>query len=185
MKTPISNLLAVKNKDISEKKEWLDLNNIKSKREIGKEIKLLDYNFQDVLCIPLIFDLICQFIDIDDKKYLSFCNKKLYQIYCSQFQRIKIRKLSDKIKIQELLKIYQNINRLDLGKLYELENISFLEKNQNFIELNFSFCKNIKDFTPISYCTKLEILNLSRTTISNISFIQKNKNIIELNLSFC
>ena len=68
-------------------------------------------NFLDETDLP---DLTAD-LTIDDKKYLSFCNKKLYQLYCSQIRKIKINKISNKIKILELFNKYQNINRLDLG----------------------------------------------------------------------
>ena len=98
MDTPTSDLLVAKNEDMSKKKKSLELKSIKSKKENIKEIKNFDYNYQDVLCIPLILDLISQFIDIDDKKNLSFCNKKLYQLYCSQIRKIKIHKIRNNRK---------------------------------------------------------------------------------------
>ena len=98
MDTPTLDLLVAKNEDMSKKKKSLDLKAIKSKEENIKEIIHFDYKYQDVLCIPLILDLISQFIDIDDKKYLSFCNKKLYQLYCSQIRKIKIHKIRNNRK---------------------------------------------------------------------------------------
>lgn len=92
MDTPTSDLFVAKNEDMSNKKKSLDLKAIKSNEENVKEIIHFDYKYQDVLCIPLILDLISQFIDNDDKKYLSFCNKKLYKLYCSQIRKIKFIK---------------------------------------------------------------------------------------------
>ena len=119
MDIPTSDLFVAKNEDMSKKKKSLDLKAIESKEENVKEIIHFDYKYQDILCIPLILDLISQFIDFNDKKHLSFCNKKLYQLYCSQIRKIKINKIRHKIKILKLFNKYQNIIRLDLGKLYE------------------------------------------------------------------
>ena len=113
-----------------------------------------NYSFNNALSIPLILNQIFQFLDIDKIKCLSLCNKKIYQIYCNQVKKLKIKEKFEKLKFQVLIDKYDNIKNLDL-----------------------SSCENIKDFTPISKLERLETLNFSETNISDISFLEKNKNI--------
>ena len=105
---------------------------------------------------------ILQYLDRDNIKSLILCNKKIYQLYCNLVKKIKIDKKDDTLNLQIIIDKYENINNLDI-----------------------SYCKNIKDFTPISKLERLEILDLSETDIFAISFIEKNKNIKELNLYSC
>ena len=114
-----------------------------------------NYNFESALSIPLILNQICQFLNRDNIKLLSLCNKNIYLIYCKQIKKLKINKGAQTSNIQILIDKYDNINNLDL-----------------------SDCKNIEDFTPISKLERLkrlEILNISKTNISDISFLEKNK----------
>ena len=60
-----------------------------------------------------------------------------------------------------------------------------IDKYKNINNLDFNYCKNIKDFIPIIKLENLEILKLNWAKISDISFIEKNKNIKELNLQYC
>ena len=87
----------------------------------------------------------------DDIKGLSLCTKKIYQFYCEQVKKLKIKE-----DIEE-----SNIS-----------NIKF-DKYKDLIELNLGGCENIKDYSFISKLEKLEILNLSNTNISDISFLKK------------
>ena len=50
------------------------------------------YNFKNVLSIPLILDQIYKFLTKDNIKNLSLCSKKLYQLYCEQVKKLKIKK---------------------------------------------------------------------------------------------
>ena len=187
---------------------------IKSKNnEESEEIKDLkysnkQYNFKNVLFIPLILDQIFKFIEKNDIKCLSLCSKKIYQLYCNQIKKLKIK---EDVEISNILNInfdkYKNFIELNLGvcknikdysfisKLEKLEilnlwysnisDISFLIKNNNIKELNLERCINIKDYSFISKLEKLENLDLSYTYISDISFLIKNNNIKELNLQGC
>ena len=121
------------------------------------------YNFKNVLSIPLILDQIFQFMEKDDIKTLSLGAKKIYQLYCEQVKKLKV-----KDDIEE-----SNISNIKFDKYKDLN------------ELNLEKCKNIKDYSFISKLEKLENLNLSHTKISDISFLEKNKNIKELNLEGC
>ena len=122
-----------------------------------------NYNFKYALSIPLIFNQICQFLNKDNIKLLSLCNKNIYLFYCKRIKKLKL-KLNAKVKIsnlQILIYKYDNINNLDLDH-----------------------CEDIEDFTPISKLERLEILSLNRGNISDISFLENNKNIKELIFRF-
>ena len=121
-----------------------------------------NYSFNNALSIPLILNQIFQFLDIDKIKCLSLCNKEIYQIYCNQVKKLKIKEKSEKPKLQVLIGKYDNVKNLDLRS-----------------------CKNIEDFTPLSKLERLETLNVSNINISDISFLENNKNIKELNLNYC
>ena len=121
-----------------------------------------NYNFNNALSIELILNKIFQFLGKDKIKCLSLCNKKIYQIYCDQVKKLKINKEVENPNLKALIDKYDNINNLDL-----------------------SYCKNIKDFTPISKFERLEYLDFNEINISDISFLEKNKNIKELNLYYC
>ena len=142
---------------------------IKSKDKVDSEHRreleysTPQYDFKNVFSIPLILDQIFQFMEKADIKCLSLCSKKLYELYCIQIKKIKIK---------------EDIETLNIS------NIKF-DKFENLIELDLSLCKNIKDFSFISNLEKLENLILWNTTISDISFLEKNKNIKELDLSQC
>ena len=120
-----------------------------------------NYSFEKILSIPFILNQIFQFLDKDNIKCLSVCNKKIYQFYCNQVKKLKINERVDILNLKIFDK-YEKVNNLDLSR-----------------------CKNIKDFSPISKIERLEILNISFTNISDISFLEKNKNIKELNLIDC
>ena len=175
----------------------------------NEELKYFNknYNFNSVLSVPIILNQIFQFLDKDKVKCLSLCNKKIYQIYCNQVKKLRIKRKAEISNIQVLINKYENFNNLDLSgcknikdftiisKLEKLENlnvtytnisdISFLEKNKNIKELYLYECKNIEDFTHISKLERLENLNVSFTNISDISFLEKNKNIKKLHLNSC
>ena len=121
------------------------------------------YNFKNVLSIPLILDQIFKFLEKDDIKCLSLCFIKMYQLYCNQIKKLKIK---------------------ESAEISHISSIMF-DKYKNFIELNLEYCKNIKDYSFISKLEKLENLNLSYSNISAISFLIKNNNIKELNLEGC
>ena len=91
------------------------------------------------------------------------CSKKLYEFYCIQIKKIKIKE--------------------DI----ETSNISCIkfDKYKNINELNLEGYRNIKDYSFISNLEKLENLNLYNTNISDISFLVKIKNIKILNLEEC
>ena len=120
------------------------------------------YNFKNVFEIPLILNQIFQFMEKDDIKGLS-CNKKIYQLYCEQVKKLKIKEKIEKSNIS---------------------NFKF-DKYKDLIELNLQRCENIKDYSFISKLDKLEKLNLSYTNISDISFLEKINNIKELDLAAC
>ena len=126
----------------------MEYNNIKEELKSFNE----NYNFENALSIPLILNQICQFLNKDNIKFLSLCNKKIYLLYCNQIKKLKINKEAQISNLQILIDKYDNINNLDL-----------------------SHCKNIKDFIPLSKLEKLEILNIGFTNISDISFLEKNK----------
>ena len=176
---------------------------------INEELKYLNinYSFEKALSVSLILNQIFQFLNKDNIKSLTLCNKKIYQSYCNLIKNVKIDKETDILNFKILIDKYININNLDLSycnkikdfisisKLKRLEflnvrssnisDISFLEKNKNIEKLNLRYCENIKDFTPISKLERLKILNSSYTNISNITFLEKNKNIKELNFRYC
>ena len=124
-----------------------------------KELKYNNnqYNYKNVLNIPLILNQILKFMNNKDKKCLSLCSKDIYQLYCNQIKKLKLN-----------------------GDIKEIEIMKLLTKYEYLIELDLEGCKNIKDFSIISKLNKLEILNLSWTNISDISFLKNNKNIKEL-----
>ena len=162
---------------------------------------------EKILTIPLILNQIVKFMDKENIKSLSLCNKKIYKLYCKQINQLKIGKDTEITKLIKLLNKYENVNNLDLNECYKIKDfilisklerleilnvggtnisdISFLEKNKNIKELILSYCKNIKDFISISKLERLEILNVDDTNISDISFLEKNQNIKELILSSC
>ena len=89
----------------------------------------------------------------DDIKALSLGTKKIYQLYCEQVKKLKIKKDIEESKIS---------------------NIKF-DNYKDLIELNLQGCKKIKDYSFISKFEKLENLNLCLTNISDISFLEKIK----------
>ena len=115
------------------------------------------YNFIEVLAIPLILNKIFEFIDKDDIKYLSLCNKKIYKLYCTQIKSLEIKKEAEISNLEELFDKYDNVN-----KLY------------------FNGNKYIEDFRPISKLKNLEILEIEYIDISDITFIKNNKKIKKL-----
>ena len=132
----------------------MDNSNNKSMNNVdlnkNKELKYTNhqYNFKNVLSIPLILHIIFEFTEKDDIKCLSLCFKKIYQFYCNQIKKLKINK---------------DIKESDIS------NIKF-DKYEKLFELHLSGCKKIKDFSFISKLEKLEHLVLEETYISNISF---------------
>ena len=176
-----NSLITKKEKDISKNKELLNINEVKNK----KETTIKQFDYYNVLRIPLILNQIFQFMNKYDIKNFCLCNKHIYQIYSDQNKKLKINRINDKLDFLKLLDKYQNIIKLDLSKVYELDNISFLEKTKNLLELNLYYCEKIKDFSPIAFCEKLEYLNVNQTNISDISFLEKNKNIKELKFNYC
>ena len=124
--------------------------------DLNKELKYSNdqYNFKKVLSIPLILEQIYKFLENDDILCFSLCSKKIYQFYCKQVKKLKIKE-----DIEE-----SNIS-----------NIKF-DKYKDLIELTLEECRNIKDYSFISKLEKLENLNLRNTNISDISFLEKNKN---------
>ena len=52
---------------------------------INEELKCfnVNYSFENALSISLILNQIFQFLDKDNIKSLSLCNKKIYQFYCN------------------------------------------------------------------------------------------------------
>ena len=185
-------------------------NQTKSMNNLNIESKYYnnEYNFKNVFSIPLILDQIFQFMVKDDKKRLSMCSKKLYQLYCKQVKKLEIKNYVEESNLEKIkFDKYIDLIELDLegcknikdfsfiSKFEKLENlntsftyisdISFLEKNKNIKELNLYGCKNIKDFSFISQLAKLENLNINGTKISDISFLEKNKNIKVLYLEGC
>ena len=173
-----------------------------------RESKYYQYNFKNVLEIPLILNQIYQFMEKDDIKGLSLCTKKAYELYCELVKKLKIKEHIEESNITNIkFGKYKDLIELNLGgcenikdysfisKLEKLENlhlcytnisdISFLEKINSIKELNLKECENIKDYSFISKLEKLENLNLIDTNISDISFLEKNKNIKELNLGGC
>ena len=144
-----SSVRSVGNEDLAQKNELYYSNN--------------EFNFKNVLSISLILDLICQFIEEDDMKYLCLCSKKMYEFYCNLIKSLKTIEVKERYEI-----IY--LSKINCGKYI------------NLIELNLRGCQYIKDFSSISKLEKLENLNLLNTNISDISFLEKNKNIKELNL---
>ena len=109
--------------------------------ELNRESKYSNnqYNFKNVFAIPLLLDQIFQFMEKDDIKCLSSCSKKIYQFYCEQVKKLKIKE-----DIEE-----SNISNFKFDKYKDL------------IELNLQGCWNIKDYSFISKLEKLENLNLS------------------------
>ena len=73
----------------------------------------------------------------DDIKTLSLGAKKIYQLYCEQVKKLKIK---EDIEESNIL------------------NIKF-DKYKDLIELNLRECENIKDYSFISKLEKLENLN--------------------------
>ena len=119
---------------------------------INKELKDSNMNncFENALSIPLVFNQIFKFLDKDNIKSLTLCNKKIYQLYCNQIKKIKIDKKVDILNIKVLRNKYKNFNNLDL---------------RNY--------QKIKDFTSISKLERLEVLDVANTSISTISFLKK------------
>ncbi len=137
-------------------------NKTKSMNNIESKYSNNEYNFKNLFSIPLILDQIFQFMEKDDKKCLSMCSKKLYQLYCKQVKKLKIKN-----------DIESNLRKIKFDKYIDL------------IELDLYECKNIEDFSFISKLEELENLNISYTYISDISFLEKNRNIKKLNLEGC
>ena len=69
---------------------------IKSKNNEDLEQKLKysksQYNFKNVLYKEIILDQIFKFIEKDDIKCLSLCSKNIYQFFCNQIKKLKIKK---------------------------------------------------------------------------------------------
>ena len=49
-----------------------------------------NYNFENVLSIPLILNQIYQFLNKDNMHFFFLCNKKIYLLYCKQIKKLKI-----------------------------------------------------------------------------------------------
>ena len=143
-------------KDPTKSKNKVDLDQNRESKYSNNQ-----YNFEKIFNI-LILDQIFQFIEKDGIKCLSWCSKKIYQFYCKQVKKLKIKR---------------NIVESNIS------NIKF-DKYVNLIELDLEECENIKDYSFISKLEKLEKLNLCDTNISDISFLENNKNIKELDLAW-
>ena len=139
------------------------------------ELKYLNenYSFNNALHVPLILNQIFQFLDKDKAKCLSLCDKDIYQKYCKQVEKLKIKEEAEKPNLKALIDKYDNINNLDLSCC------------RNIKELNLGKCVNIKDFTIIFKLERLELLIINFIDIPDISFLEYNKNIKELYLNFC
>ena len=90
--------------------------------EHNRELKYfnIQYNFKNVLSIPLILDQIFKFIEKDDIKCLSLCSKKIYQLYCNQIKKLKIK---EEVEISNVLNI-----KIDKYKnLIELKDVKILK----------------------------------------------------------
>ena len=81
-------------------------------------------NFEKILYIPIILNQIFQFLEKDNIKRLSVCNKKIYKLYCNEVKKLKINKGTEILNLKIIFDKYENVNSLDL-----------------------SYCENIKDFT--------------------------------------
>ena len=83
---------------------------------IRKELKYFNenYNFENVLSIPLILNQIYQFLNKDNIKFLFLCNKNIYLLYCNQIKKLKINKEAQIYNLQKIIDKYDNINNLDL-----------------------------------------------------------------------
>ena len=160
-------------------------------------------DFNNILSIPLILNQVFLFIGRDDIKSLSLCNKKLYQQYCKQIKKItliqyssylsetKLDKYENTIEfnVEKSINLFQHSARWKdnwmKAKWRDIIDISFLKNNKNLKILNLYCCKNIKDFSLISFLEKLEELYINVKNITDISFLKTNKNIKILNLRGC
>jgi len=61
-----------------------------------------NYNFENVLSIPLILNQICQFLNKDNRKFFSLCNKNIFLLYCKQIKKLKINEEAQILNIQIL-----------------------------------------------------------------------------------
>ena len=91
------------------------------------------YNYENEIDKALILHQIFQFLKKDDIKFLSLCSKKIYESYCKQVKKLKI-----KGEIEELIK----------------SNIKF-DKYADLIELSLEGCRNVKDYSFVSKFEKL------------------------------
>ena len=57
----------------------------------NRESKYYQYNYKNVFEIPLILKQIFQFMEKDDIKVFSLCNKKIYQLYCERIKKLKLK----------------------------------------------------------------------------------------------
>ena len=57
----------------------------------GVEYSNHRYNYKNVLSIALILDKIFQFLKTADINCLILCSKKIYQLYCNQIKKLKIK----------------------------------------------------------------------------------------------
>ena len=175
------------NKAINYKKNSIKKENI-SNHESSEELKYnnRNYNFGSVLSTPIILGQIFKFSDSKDIKNLSLCNKKIYLLYCDNVKSLKIYKEDNILNIIKLFKKYRNINDLDLSECNNLD----ISLNNNHLcfskikKLNLRENEKIQNFNFKFNFENLEILNVSRTSISDISFLEK-LNIKELYLSNC
>ena len=51
-----------------------------------------NYNLENILSRELILNLIYQFLNKDNIKLLSLCNKNIYLLYCKQIKKLKLNK---------------------------------------------------------------------------------------------
>ena len=98
-------------------------NPTKSMNKVNSESNYSN-NFKNVFDTPLILERIFQFMEKDDIKCLSLSSKKLYQLYCKQVKKLKIKE-----DIEE-----SNILKFKFDKYVDL------------IELDLEECENITDY---------------------------------------
>ena len=128
-------------------------------------------NYENILCKPIMFDKIINFINFDSKINFITSQKFLFYHYLTTIKEYKLE-FNENLKEEEFCKILDKINEV----YPNLQKLTLDLKNTK--EINYDNIK-LKEF---KYIKKLNIYNIPNNF--KLSFLQNESNVEELELNF-